>query len=64
MDFHKLTVAFSSIYLCQYGYFEVGALLSHIHSARRLTYNWVSIALCVITVELTALYRSAYIQVP
>jgi hypothetical protein len=25
-------------------------------SARRLTYNWVSIAFCVITVELTAIY--------
>ena len=38
---------------------------SHIHSARRLTYNWVSIALCVITVELTALECSVYVlQVP
>ena len=38
---HKLTVAFSSISPSQYGYSDVGALFksSHIHSARRLTYN-------------------------
>ena len=35
--------------------------IRHIHAARRLTYNWVSLALCVITVELIALYFSVYI---
>ena len=39
-------------------------LVSRIHSTRRLTYNSVSIALCVIRVELTALYCSVYEQVP
>ena len=61
--FPKLTVAFSSISPSQYGYFDVGMVFqsSHIQSARRLTYNWVSIALCVITVELTALYFCVYV---
>ena len=34
---------------------------SHIHSGQRLTYNWVSIALCVTTVEFTVLYFSVYV---
>jgi hypothetical protein len=60
--FHKLIVAFSSISPSQYSYFDVGRLFyKSIHSARRLTYNWVSITLCVITVELTALYCSVYV---
>ena len=33
-------------------------LMSHIHSAWHLTYNWVSIALYVLTIELTVLYCS------
>ena len=51
--FHKLTVVLSSVSTSQYGYFDVDTLFwpSHIHSARHLTYNWVSIALCVITVD-------------
>ena len=38
---------------------------SQIYSAWGLTYNWVSIALCLVTVELTVLYYSVYVlQVP
>jgi hypothetical protein len=50
--FPQLTVAFSSISPSQYGYFDVDTVFysSHIHSARLLTYNWVSISLCVTTV--------------
>ena len=59
---HKLAVAFSSIYTSQYGYFDVGTLFkkNHIHSARRLTYNWDSTD-TVITIELTVLYFSVYV---
>ena len=64
---YKLTVAFSSISPSQYGCFDVGTLFysSHFHSARRLTYNWVSIVVCVTTVELTVLYCNVFVlQMP
>ena len=50
------------IFPSQNCYFDLVTLfyLSHIHSPQRLTYNWVCIALCVITVELTALYCSVH----
>ena len=62
-----ITVAFSRISPSQKGYFDVDTLFysCHIHSERCLTYNWISITLCLITAELTILYCSVYIlQVP
>ena len=59
----SLTEVFSSISPSQYDYFDVGTLFYH--SARHLTYNYVSIPFCVITVELTTLYCNVYVlQVP